>query len=178
MVELYARYTKLVHYQARNILGNAAFADEVVQETFLTIWMKAGSFDPEKGKARSWIMTLARNKVLDLIRSHKRGVTIASSDEYDILVEVAADQPTVSEQVIANIEGSDIREALKVLSPIQLEVVTLAYFHGLPQTEIAQQLGKPLGTVKTRMRDAIQKLREELSGSYDTVGLKPWKGGW
>ena len=171
---LYARYIKLVSYQARYMLRDRELADDATQEAFLSIWLKAGSYNAEKGKPKSWIMVVARNKVLDFMRKGQRTVATVSIDEGNddengegfAVREIPDNQESLDDQVMINIERERVRKALHVLPLAQLEVICLSFFDGFSYSEIAQKLGQPLGTVKTRIRTAIQKLRAELVESY------------
>lgn len=160
--ELYTRYSTSVYSLARFMLRNEALAEEATQDIFLNIWLKAASFNPDRGKARSWLMSVAHHKVVDIIRSRRRSITMAHPTDYETLDLLPSSQRPTDEEAMLNLERERIKLALTTLPEAQREVIVLAYFQGLSQSEIAQKLEQPLGTVKTRVRLAMQKLRVEL----------------
>ena len=137
---------------------DAATAEEIAQETLLTVWRKAYMFDPAGASASAWIYTIARNLRIDALRRLQRGVRTASSFQNEPVRE--------SESPVDLLETSDadkrVRAAMVALSPDQLKVVTLSFFEDRPHPEIAAALGIPLGTVKSRLRLAMKRLRELL----------------
>jgi len=160
--ELYSRYGTAVYSIARYMLRNEALAEEAIQEVFLNIWLKAASYNAERGRPKAWVMSVAHHKIVDIIRSRRRNITRANPTDYEILESLPSSQRATDEQAITNLEGERIRKTLAILPPAQREVIDLADFHGLSQSEIAQKLDQPLGTVKTRVRLTMQKLRVEL----------------
>ena len=160
--ELYTRYSTSVYSLARFMLRNEALAEEATQDIFLNIWLKAASFNPDRGKARSWLMSVAHHKVVDIIRSRRRSITMAHPTDYETLDLLPSSQRPTDEEAVLNLERERIKRALTTLPEAQREVIVLAYYHGLSQSEIAQKLEQPIGTVKTRVRLAMQKLRVEL----------------
>ena len=160
--ELYSRYGTAVYSMARYMLRNEALAEEATQEVFLNIWLKAASYNAERGRPKAWVMSVAHHKIVDIIRSRRRNIAMANPTDYEILESLPSSQRATDEQAITNLEGERIRKSLAILPPAQREVIELAYFQGLSQSEIAQKLDQPLGTVKTRVRLAMQKLRVEL----------------
>ncbi|MGZ0713042.1 ECF RNA polymerase sigma factor SigK (plasmid) [Coraliomargarita sp. W4R53] len=141
------------------VLVDRSQSEEVLQEVFLEVWQSASKFAPNKGQGRSWILTIAHRRAVDRVRSSQ-----ASSDR-DVRVgvrdlEVAHDG--VSEQVELRIEGEKVTNALATLPEPQREALTLAYFGGYSQSEISALVGAPLGTIKTRMRDGLSRLRTEM----------------
>ena len=143
----------------RRVLIDPAQSEEVTQEVFLEVWQSAARFDPNKGRALTWIMTMAHRRAIDRIRAAQ------ASRNRDTAVGLR-DLPTpydqVSETVEIRLEHERVEVAMSKLSDNQRQAVTLAYFGGLSQSEVAAQLGIPLGTAKTRLRDAMIRLREEL----------------
>ena len=143
----------------RRILVDAAQSEEVTQEVFLEAWQSAGRFDPNKGRALTWIMTMAHRRAIDRIRAsqaaHDRDAAVGVRD-----LPVAYDQ--VAETVEVRMEKERVEVAMAKLTEPQRQAITLAYYGGLSQSQIAAELGIPLGTAKTRMRDAMIRLREEL----------------
>ena len=156
---LYDRYSTSVYSLAMYMLRNEALAEEVTQEIFLNIWLKASSFKPDRGEPRSWIMSVAHHKVVDLIRSRRRSTIMTDPADYETLDLLPSGQISTEEQVGRNLERERIMKAMTVLPEAQREVIILAYFEGYSQSAMAEKLGQPLGTIKTRVRLAMQKLR-------------------
>ena len=159
---LYGRYVSSVYSLAMYMLKHQAMAEEVTQEIFLNIWLKASSYKADRGEPRAWIMSVAHHKIVDVIRSRRRNPTISDPADYEMLDMLPADQTSTEEEVERNLERDRIFEALSHLPPAQREVILLAYFEGFSQSEISQKLDQPLGTIKTRVRLAMQKLRDRL----------------
>lgn len=160
---LYDRHGKAVYGFAIHMLRDPAKAEEVTQEVFLNLWLKAGTFRPDRGSFHTWLMTMSHHRVVDEIRrDHRQQNTLAEAGR-ELLVSgiTPTDSPEAGAQ--RSEEGTAIRNALKALPPEQKQVVELAYYQGLSQSEIAERLKQPLGTVKTRMRLAFQKLRAALA---------------
>jgi RNA polymerase sigma-70 factor (ECF subfamily) len=134
----------------------------VTQEIFLNIWLRASSYKPDKGQPRAWIMSVAHHKIVDVIRSRRRTTAHTDPGGYEMLELLPSGQASTEEEVERNLEREIILKALSGLPPAQREVITLAYFEGYSQSEMAQRLGQPLGTIKTRIRLAMQKLRAVL----------------
>lgn len=164
---LYDRYLTSVYSLAMYMLRHDALAEEVTQEIFLNIWLKAGSFNAARGAPRSWIMSVAHHKIVDLIRSRRRGLTMTDPAEYETLDLLPSGQISTEDEVEHNLERERIMKAMSVLPEAQREVLVLAYFEGYSQSEMAKKLGQPLGTIKTRVRLGMQKLRTVLE-RYDS----------
>ena len=160
--ELYNRYSTSVFSLARFMLRQEALAEDATQDIFLNIWLKASSYKPERGEPKAWIMSVAHHKVIDIIRSRRRNITMTDPKDYETLDLLPSGQMPTAEEAVLNLDRARIRNALSVLPLSQREVIMLAYFGGFSQSEIAQKLSQPLGTVKTRVRLAMQKLRAEL----------------
>ena len=141
------------------VLVDRSQSEEVLQEVFLEIWQSASRFAPNRGQARSWILTIAHRRAVDRVRasqaSTNRDVRAGFRD-----LEVAHDG--VAEEVEMRIEGERVATALSALPEVQREALTLAYYGGYSQSEIAVLMGAPLGTIKTRMRDGLSRLRAEM----------------
>lgn len=141
------------------VLVDRSQSEEVLQEVFLEIWQSAARFAPNKGQGRSWVLTIAHRRAVDRVRSAQastdRDVRAGFRD-----MDVAHDG--VAEEVELRIEGQRVSEALAILPDPQREAITLAYFGGYSQSEIAALVGAPLGTIKTRMRDGLSRLRVEM----------------
>ena len=159
---LYGRYASSVYSLAMYMLRHDALAEEVTQEIFLNIWLKSGSFKAERGEPRSWIMSVAHHKVVDLIRSRRRSTIMTDPADYETLDLLPSGHISTEEQVDRNLERERIMKAMEVLPKAQREVILMAYFEGYSQSAMADKLGQPLGTIKTRVRLAMQKLRTVL----------------
>jgi RNA polymerase sigma-70 factor (ECF subfamily) len=159
LAEIYDRYGRLVYSLIVRVVRNSAIAEDLVQETFLRVWNRAQGFDTERGAFGPWLLSVARNRAIDYLRS-------ASSRERYAVEWEELDHPSLYTHMEPAILASDnaraIRAALLKLSPQQREVIELAYFEGLTQTEMAERMGQPLGTVKTWVRAALKTLRDEL----------------
>ena len=156
--ELYTRYSTSVYSLAMYMLRNEALA----QEIFLNIWLKASSFNADRGQPRSWIMSVAHHKVVDLIRSRRRSTIMTDPADYETLDLLPAGQISTEEEVSRNLERERIMKAMEILPTAQKEVIMKAYFEGYSQSAMADKLGQPLGTIKTRVPLAMQKLRTVL----------------
>jgi RNA polymerase sigma-70 factor (ECF subfamily) len=164
--ELYDRYGGMAYSLACAIVGEHADAEEVVADAFGQVWRSASGFDPSRGSVAAWLATITRTRALDLIRSRKRRARVLEeaavvSDEGETLVLAPTLEP--ADRDAERTETSAIvRRSLQDLPAPQRRVIELAYFGGLSQSEIAAELSEPLGTVKTRMRAAMEKLRQSL----------------
>lgn len=157
--ELYQNYGPRVKAYMMRQGADAGTAEDLAQETLLTVWRRASLYAPEKGSVATWIFTIARNLRIDRLR---RSVPWQALPEEH--AELAADEPTPDEAVASRQVDDAVRAALDTLPPEQREVVVLAYIEGLSHSEIAQRLKTPIGTVKSRMRIAYQKVRAALEG--------------
>ena len=162
---LYARYSGAVYGLAMRMLRDAGAAEEVAQDTFFNIWRRAGSYESPRGSVTAWLFGIARNRAIDELRKKRRAADRVQSgvDLSARPAETRDSDPT--EYAAVRHEGRRVRAALATLRPEQRQVVALAYFGGMTQTQISQELDQPLGTVKTRMRLAIKKLRRALEPS-------------
>src|SRR6476619_5965694 len=154
---LYDRWVKSLYSLVLHLLQDADEAEDVVEETFWQAWRKASTYEPSKGAVSTWLLTIGRRKALDRIRSRRRYKEDAVGRD-KIFADLAAPGLDPSEQTEGSELRSHVRAALRELPAEQREVLELGYFDGLSQTEIADATGQPLGTVKTRMRLAMQKL--------------------
>ena len=160
MADLYDRYGRVAHSLILRIVHDAEIAEDLVQETFLRVWTRVQAFDSERGALGPWLLAVARNRAIDYIRSAD-GRMARSSYE---LVEI--ENPALFTNPEKDLLASDrlrrIRQALAKLNPNQRAVIELAYFEGLSQTEMAEKMREPLGTIKTWVRAALKSLRDEL----------------
>lgn len=164
---LYGRYATPVYSLALHMLKQPPLAEEVTQDVFLNIWLKAASFNSDRGQPRSWIMSVAHHRVIDVVRSRRRTTTMTDPDGYETLERIPAGGASVESQVQQNLDRERIMRALATLPESQKEVILLAYYEGFSQSEMAERLGLPLGTIKTRVRLAMQKLRAVLQEDDD-----------
>jgi RNA polymerase sigma-70 factor (ECF subfamily) len=159
---LYARYSIPVYSLAMYMLKQEALSQEVTQEIFLNIWLRASSYKPDRGQPRAWIMSVAHHKIVGLIRSSRRAAAHTDPEGFETLELIPSTQASTEEEVERNLNRERIFKALSGLPSAQREVIFLAYFEGYSQSEMAERLGQPLGTIKTRVRLAMQKLRAVL----------------
>jgi RNA polymerase sigma-70 factor (ECF subfamily) len=152
---LYDRYGRAVYSLALGLLHDAQAAEEVAQDVFLAIWRSARDFDPQRGQARPWILSMAHHKSVDALRRRRLRAAEALSATAVGDEDVAADAMRAA-------EARHVREVLAALPHAQREAIALAYYEGYTQQEIADRLGIPLGTVKTRVRDGLLRLRDLL----------------
>ncbi|GAA5090328.1 ECF RNA polymerase sigma factor SigK [Microbacterium yannicii] len=141
------------------VLVDRAQSEEVLQEVFLEVWQSASRFAPNRGQARSWVLTIAHRRAVDRVRASQ------SSTDRDVRAgfrDLGTAHDEVAEQVELRIEGARVTTALSALPDAQKEALTLAYYGGYSQSEIAALVGAPLGTIKTRMRDGLSRLRAEM----------------
>ena len=158
---LYDRYGKIAFSLAYRIVGDRGAAEDVVQDAFLSVWRQAKSFKAERGSAKTWLMAIVRNRSIDKLRSHaSAGVMLPIEEAPDD----PGDAPGVWQQVWSDLRGESVRGALAKLPMEQKKSIELAYFSGYSQSEIAELMGVPLGTVKGRMRIGMQKLKAMLEG--------------
>src|SRR5437764_9175 len=157
--ELYDRYGRTVFGVLYRILGAPEPAEEVVQDAFHAVWRRAGTYRADRGSVRTWLLAIARNAAIDWRRTKGRRVEReAAIDEAAELVE----ETHVDDRVMANLRAERVRAAIAALPDEQRVVLSLAFWSGLSQREIAERTGTPLGTVKSRVRLGMAKLREGL----------------
>jgi RNA polymerase sigma-70 factor (ECF subfamily) len=164
---LYRRYGRPCYGLARRILADDQFAQDVVQEVFLTVWRDASRFDASRGGFSSWLLSMTHHKAVDAVRREENLRKRRTTSEGLEMRE--SDAPEVGEEVWSLLRRSRVREALQTLPPVQREALTLAYFGGYTQREIAGLTTTPLGTVKTRMLAGMKRLRETLDGISDSA---------
>ena len=160
---LYDRYASAVTGFALKVIGDRALAEEVTQETFWRVWRSAGSFNARRGSFPGWLFGIARNLSIDAYRRRKVRPQPVLSDADQQAVDRAFDPAVdVAESAWTAIKHTQVRTAMAGLPAAQRQVIELAYFQGMTRQEIADATGEPLGTVHTRARLALQKLREAL----------------
>ncbi len=190
LAALYDRHGSTVFAVAMRTTRDRGLASEVVQETFLALWDRAERFDPERGTLAAWLVTIARNRAIDRLRAagrHQRVATFSSfgedgSDDRSVVEWltdtgelIAAAEPDAGPELA--LAGKETRtaivEAIDSLDPLERRVILLAYQDGLTQAEIAAELGWPLGTVKTRTRRALHRLRDRLEAPSPRTPARP-----
>lgn len=157
--DLYAQYARLVHTLALRMLTNSQEAEDLTQEIFVTLWQRQ-QYDPNRGSLSSYLVTLTRSRALDRLRS--RGSTMRMMQQLKQTPPPPSQDKTPLEFAVLQERSQQVRTALAQLSPEQREILEIAYFEGLSQAQIAQRLNIPLGTVKTRSRQGLLKLRDCL----------------
>lgn len=165
VADIYDRHSAVVFGLAMRIANDRAIAEDVVQETFVSVWRCASGFDPAKASARTWILTIAHHRAVDAVRRRRRPVISLNGDEDGAPVWAPAG-PDVWPEVCARLDGAAVRLALAELPHVQRRTIELAYFGGMTQQEIAETTGAPLGTVKSRVRLGLSGLRRSLSPAY------------
>ena len=158
---LYARYSGPLYSLAYQVTRAERFAQDVVQEVFIALWKDAARFDPSKGAVGPWLFSLARHKAIDLVR--REANVRKRTAEVDMELEVAPED--VDHEAWQNIRRDRVRAAMAELTEPQRVALELAFFSGLTHVEVAERLGIPLGTAKTRIRSALLKLRDALGSS-------------
>lgn len=161
LAELYDRTAGLLYSNAIHMLSDPREAEEVVQDVFIQVWNKAAMFDRELGNPLSWILGIARNRCIDRLRSRQRRSRVFDDGVDQTEVESGSEAPVRPEALISE-DAEVVRGALKELPADQREAITLAFFGGMTQQEISNQLKVPLGTVKARVRRGMLKLHERL----------------
>lgn len=157
--ELYDLLSSRVFGLILRVLVNRSQSEEVLQEVFLEIWQSASRFAPNRGQGRTWVLTIAHRRAVDRVRASQ------SSTDRDVragIRDIGVAHDSVAEQVELSIEGERVVTALGTLPDPQREALVLSYYGGYSQSEIAVLIGAPLGTVKTRMRDGLSRLRNEM----------------
>ena len=168
LADLYDRYARLLFTLALRIVGDRAMAEEVLQDTFLRCWEAAAQYDVSRGRVAAWLMGVARNRAIDLLRSGphqarlREGRPLATADPLSDLMAPDLGDALSQRQCVA--------AALRQLPEAQRQAIELAYYGGLTQSEISRVQAEPIGTVKTRMRAALDRLRRLLERAIDGTG--------
>ena len=164
LAELYDRFGRVAYGLALRILRDEALAQDAVQDAFLAVWRSADRFLAERAKASTWILTLVHRRAVDLVRreDRRRGEPLESAPE-------PAASGTLEEEAELGFQRKIVREALLRLPPEQREALELGYYGGLTQSELAERLGQPLGTIKSRMFTGLRRLRDLLADA----GIEP-----
>jgi RNA polymerase sigma-70 factor (ECF subfamily) len=168
-VALYDRYSSRVYTLILHMVNDRMLAEEILQETFLRVWRRAGQFDPQRGSLPIWLLTVARRTALERLRFESRRPALADGEEPSPFLESLPEPETTSEEA----RWRSLYLAVQALPEEQRKVIELAYYQGLSQSEIAEELGIPLGTVKTRLRTGMLHLRQGwLADENDSVKSK------
>lgn len=163
--EFYDRHHRIALAVAYRVLGDREMAEDVVQEAFLAVWRQSSTYRAERGSGRSWFLTIVRHRAIDVTRGRGFARERLSLDE----IYFEPREPDVWQQVSLRLDREQIKKALEGLPAEQREAIMLSYFGGFTHQEISDRIGVPLGTVKGRLRLAMQKLRSLLA-DIDTGG--------
>jgi RNA polymerase sigma-70 factor (ECF subfamily) len=167
--ELYERFRRPAFALARRILADDALAEDVLQEVFLGVWRDPAAFDRARGSVASWLLAVVHHKAVDAVRREESQRRRQALAQQDLQLEAPVSTRDVDEEAWTRVVADQVRTAMGVLSSPQREALTLAYYGGYTQREVAALTGAPLGTVKTRMLSGMRRLKEEL-GSSPAIG--------
>ena len=166
LAELYDRYGKVAYGLAYRVLQNSSLAEDAVQEAFLTVWRTAGTYIRERGKPSTWLLTVVHRRAVDIVRREQRR---RGPPPAEVPAATAASTLTAEEEAVLRDRRRAVQQALGQLPADQREALELAYYGGLTQSQLASQLGVPLGTVKSRMFAGLRRLGDLLR----EAGLEP-----
>jgi RNA polymerase sigma-70 factor (ECF subfamily) len=155
LAALYDRYHLLAFSLALRVVNDRGRAEDVVQDAFLSVWRKAGSYIEGRGSVKTWLTSIVRNRAIDLVRAKRE----SDSDDEAVLLAIRDPRPSVIEQVTATLDRDVIRGAIGELPLEQRQAIAMAYFEGRSHSEISEATGLPLGTVKSRIRLGMHRLR-------------------
>jgi RNA polymerase sigma-70 factor (ECF subfamily) len=170
LAELYDRVSRVAYGLALRVLRDERHAEDAVQEAFLQVWRSAATFRAERAKASTWILTLVHRRAVDLVRREERRQADPLTDG---TAEAAQATEQTEEAAWLRFERERVQTALKQLPDVQREALELAYYGGFSQSELADRLGVPLGTIKSRMFAGLARLRELLDDSEQERSWKP-----
>lgn len=168
LAELYDRYARPAYALAHRILRDGGLAEDAVQEAFLTAWRRATTFVPERGRASTWLLTLVHRRAVDLVRREQRH-RVDPLERDDV---TPVDDRSAEDSAWLRLERERVQSALARLPDQQREVLELAYYGGFTQAQLAERLGRPLGTIKSQMFSALSSLRTQLEAAS---GEESWK---
>jgi len=160
---LYDRFVRQVFSLSLRMVENQSLAEEIVQDVFMTVWSRGGSYKNDRGAFSSWLMSIAHNRCIDELRRRRRRAKLPTVPIEDLTHEPKGNEEEVTDEVFAKLDREAIVQAMSKLPPAQRQVITMAYFQALTQSEISNVLATPLGTIKTRMRLGLQKMRDLLA---------------
>lgn len=158
LAALYDRYHVLAFSLALRVVNDRGRAEDVVQDAFLSVWRKGASYAEARGSVKTWLTSIVRNRAIDLVRARRE----SDADDEAVLLALRDTAPGVLEQVTAALDREVVRSAIADLPPEQRQAIAMAYFEGRSHSEIADATGLPLGTVKSRIRLAMHRLRTAL----------------
>lgn len=158
LAALYDRYHRLAFSLALRVVNDRGRAEDVVQDAFLSVWRKAGTFAEGRGSVKTWLTSIVRNRAIDLVRARRE----SDADDETVLLALRDGAPGVLEQVTAGLDRDLVHAAVQALPTEQQQAISMAYFEGRSHSEIAEITGLPLGTVKSRIRLAMSRLRDAL----------------
>lgn len=167
LAALYDRYHLLAFSLALRVVNDRGRAEDVVQDAFLAVWRKGASYATARGSVKTWLASIVRNRAIDIVRARRE----SDADDEAVLLALRDTGPGILEQVAAGMDRAAIRQAVARLSVEQRQAITMAYFEGRSHSEIAELTGLPLGTVKSRVRLAMQRLRTLLLEAGVTPSL-------
>jgi RNA polymerase sigma-70 factor, ECF subfamily len=170
LAELYDRVGRMAYGLAYRVLRDAKLAEDAVQEGFLAVWRTAEAFSPERAKASTWILTLVHRRAVDMVRREQRRRTEPYDDASG---QERGAGPSAEDAAWLHFERTRVQDALAQLPDIQREAIELAYYGGFSQSELAERLGMPLGTIKSRMFAGLARLRELLDDADHEGSWKP-----
>jgi RNA polymerase sigma factor (sigma-70 family) len=174
--DLYERFRRPAFALARRILGDDTLAEDVLQEVFLSVWRDPAAFDRGRGSVASWLLAVVHHKAVDAVRREESQRRRQALAQEDLALQAPVSTRDVDEEAWTRMVADQVRTAMGVLSSPQREALTLAYYGGYTQREVAALTGAPLGTVKTRMLSGMRRLKEELGtspGAETTDALRP-----
>jgi RNA polymerase sigma-70 factor (ECF subfamily) len=171
LADLYDRHGRTVFGLAARILGDRADAEDLTQDVFTLAWKNAARYDPARGAVAAWLLVTTRTRAIDRIRARRSRPQLGSEDAGRKMAAIPDASPSVDAIVATSQDAARVRDALAGLPTDQRDALDLAYFEGLSHTEIAERTGTPLGTIKTRIRAGLQRLRDAMESN------SPRKGG-
>jgi RNA polymerase sigma factor (sigma-70 family) len=160
LAALYDRFGRVAYGLALRVVRDRSLAEDAVQDAFLTVWRNADRFMPERAKASTWILTFVHRRAVDLVRREERRRTEPLPE-----TPLESEAPATDEEAWLRLRRERVQKALRLLPDQQREALELAYFGGFTQSELAERLGEPLGTIKSRMFTGLARLRELLADS-------------
>ena len=159
---LYDRYGGGIYSLAHSMLKEQGAAEEVTQDTFFNIWLRASSYRPKRGKVSAWLFSIGHHRIIDELRKRRRQESVIYVPDVEAVHGQEDESADPNDYADRRMKGNRLKKALDTLRPELKSVLVLAYYGGLTQSEIARKLNQPLGTVKTRTRLALKALRENL----------------
>jgi RNA polymerase sigma-70 factor (ECF subfamily) len=169
--DLYERFRRPAFALARRILSDDALAEDVIQEVFLSVWRDPAAFDRGRGSVASWLLAVVHHKAVDAVRREESQRRRQAQAEDEMALDAPTATRDVEEEAWSRVVAEQVRTAMRGLSAAQREALTLAYYGGYTQREVAALTGAPLGTVKTRMLAGMRRLKQELGGPAGTGAL-------